>query len=309
MLGGLNRRAAALALRACGPVIHLLLAPLLMTFAGACGGPSGESGYAADDTNTASGAPRGSAGDAGEVLLHDGVSADAGACNRIRIGILGNPGAYTSADFQAWLSQAGTSVQRIQTTAPTAPITAAALQAFDVVILDRLTRDYTSDEASAVASFVSAGGGLVSMTGYTNVPAIDWRANSLIAPLGLAYTGQVLNGPGQPSLPVTSFANFPITAGLTSVTFLGGYGITQVAGNAGNASTRTPIAFLPGSLEDPGNITVGYAVQLGTGHAFVWGDEWIEYDSEWSTLLEIKRLWVQVFAWVAPQNSCGLVPH
>ncbi|HSQ67917.1 MAG TPA: hypothetical protein VLM85_32125, partial [Polyangiaceae bacterium] len=41
---------------------------------------------------------------------------------------------------------------------------------------------------------------------------------------------------------------------------------------------------------------------------FVWGDEWIEFDSQWSTLPEIKQLWVNVFAWVAPQG-CPLQPQ
>ena len=53
---------------------------------------------------------------------------------------------------------------------------------------------------------------------------------------------------------------------------------------------------------------MGFAVQLGSGRAFVWGDEWIEFDSEWSTLPEIKQLWVQVFAWISPLNRCQLQP-
>ncbi len=94
----------------------------------------------------------------------------------------------------------------------------------------------------------------------------------------------------------------PITAGLTSVTFAGGYGIADLGGTA---STRTPIAFLP---QGTGTVPVGYAVQMGMGHAFVWGDEWIEFDSEWSTLPQIKQLWVQVFGWVSPMNKCALTP-
>jgi hypothetical protein len=103
------------------------------------------------------------------------------------------------------------------------------------------------------------------------------------------------------SNPIETFTVHPVTTGLTSVTFLGGY---QVSDLGGTASTRTPIAFFP----DSAKTTVGVAVQMGKGRAVVWGDEWIEFDSEWSTLPQITQFWVQVFAWIAPMNKCELSP-
>jgi hypothetical protein len=232
-----------------------------------------------------------SGGDDTGWVLETGTPDTAG-CTHLNIGIFGNAGANPSANFQQWLEKSGTSVQRIQTTAGT-PVTAATLQPFDVVILDWLTRDYTPAEAATVAGWIQGGGGLVSMSGYDNVTTDDWHANSLISTLGVKYEGPLLNGP------VTMFATHPITAGLTSVTFAGGYGIGDLGGTA---STRTPIAFLPG------NVNAGVAIQMGAGHAFVWGDEWIEFDSEWSTLPQIKQLWVQVFGWISPANKCALQP-
>jgi hypothetical protein len=260
----------------------------------------------ADNAEPDAGSPTdgGSAQDAGPAdagsrdggLLDGGASGDAGTdagCTPLNIGIFGNPGANASSNFQQWLVMEGTSVTRLQTTTGM-PVTAATLQPFDIVILDWLTRDYTSSEASVFSAWVAAGGGVVSMSGYDNNTTDDWHANSLLAPLEVAYSGPLLNGP------VTDFATHPITTGLTSVTFNGGYGISDLGGTA---STRTPLAFLPLST---GNTTVGFAIQMGSGHAFVWGDEWIEFDSEWSTLPEIKQLWVQVFGWIAPPNRCGL---
>ena len=40
---------------------------------------------------------------------------------------------------------------------------------------------------------------------------------------------------------------------------------------------------------------------------FIFGDEWIEFDSEWKNIPEIKKFWVQTLAWLGPKNSC-LVP-
>ncbi len=219
------------------------------------------------------------------------VDSDAGTgCSHLNIGILGNPGARASSNFQQWLEKSGTSARRIHTSTAEA-LTSATLERFDVVVLDWLTRDYTADEAAIFAAWLSAGGGMASMTGYNNTSA-DWHANSLLAPLQVAYSGALLSGP------VVTFARHPVTAGLTSVTFTGGYTVSDLGGSA---STRTPIAFLPDAV-------AGVAVQMGKGRGIVWGDEWIEFDSEWSTQPEISQVWVQLFAWIAPMNKCELTP-
>lgn len=217
-------------------------------------------------------------------------SSDAAGCNVINIGILGNPGANASSNFQTWLTKAGTTVQRIQTSASDPALTAQMLAPYNVIILDHLTRDYTAPEGAVVKAFVEAGGGLIAMSGYTGGPS-DWYANGLIGTLGMSYGGGLINGP------VTTFVPHPITKGLTSVTFNGGF---VVSAPGASSYTRTPIASLPA-----GN--VAYAIQAVGGRAFIWGDEWIEFDSEWSTLPEIKTLWVNIFGWVAP-TGCPLVP-
>jgi len=223
------------------------------------------------------------------------VDPDAGGeCSHLNIGILGNPGARASSNFQQWLVASGTSAQRIHTTRDE-PLSEATLRPFDVVVLDWLTRDYTAAEAEIFAAWVSAGGGVVSMSGYSNNTVGDWHANSLLAPLGVAYSGSIMSDP------IRNFATHPVTAGLTSVTFQGGYPVSDLGGGVG---TRTPIAF----FSDASKTTVGIAIERGKGRAVVWGDEWIEFDSEWSTLPEITQFWVQLFTWIAPVNKCELSP-
>ncbi len=221
----------------------------------------------------------------------DVKAGDAVSCTTLNIGILGNPGANNSSNFQAWLVAAGTSVTRIQTNAADPAIDSGTLASFDVVILDWLARDFSPTEAAVVQARVSAGGGLIAMSGY-NGTSTDWRANVLLQPFSVAYSGSLLNGP------VTSFASHPTTVGLTSVTFAGGYAVTDLGGNG---STRTAVAFISST-------PVAYAIQLGAGRAFVWGDEWIEFDSQWTTLPQIKQFWVNIFGWVAPQG-CPLQPQ
>jgi hypothetical protein len=266
---------------------------LLVTFA-ACGSPSpfvndGGVEGGADAAIDASDAAPADASDGGN-LFGDAKTPD-GGCTTLNIGILGNPGSDTSANFQKWLTAAGTSVTRIETNATDPAITSSTIAGFDVVMLDWLARDYTTTEASVIQARIAAGGGLIALSGY-NGTGTDFRANVLLAPLSVAYTGGLLNGP------VTSFAAHPITQGLTSVTFNGGYAVADLGGGS---STRTPIAYI-------GTPAVAYAIQLGAGRAFVWGDEWIEFDSEWNTLPQIKQFWVNIFAWVAPQG-CALQPQ
>ena len=260
----------------------------------ACGGPTtfvndGGAESGADGAIDASDAAASDASDSG-LTFGDAKVPDAG-CTTLNIGILGNPGSDTSANFQKWLVAAGTSVTRIETQSTDPPITSGTIAGFDVVILDWLARDYTANEASVIQARIAAGGGLISMSGY-NGTSTDFRANVLLAPLSVAYSGGLLNGP------VTTFATHPITQGLTSVTFNGGYAVADLGGGT---STRTPIAFL-------GTTAVAYAITLGSGRAFVWGDEWIEFDSEWTTQPQIKQLWVNIFAWLAPQG-CALQPQ
>jgi hypothetical protein len=210
-----------------------------------------------------------------------------GICDCLRIGIVGSPGSNPSANVQAWLQARGTTVERTHTMVGET-FDAAFLDKYDVIIFDRLSREYTPDEASALKTWVEARGGFVSMTGYTGAAAPDFYTNTLLAPLGLEYQ------PGLQTEPVTIFAMHPVTAGLTSVTFAGGYLVKDLGGSGGTSTVIGSISAGP----------VAFAHERGKGRAIIWGDEWIEFDSEWKTLPEIEQLWVNMIAWIGPQDSC-----
>jgi hypothetical protein len=210
-----------------------------------------------------------------------------GICDCLRIGIIGNPGSNPSANFQAWLQARGTTVERTHQTAAEA-FDAALLDKYDVLIFDRLPREYTTAEAATLQTWMEARGGFVSMTGYTGAVAPDFYTNTLLAPLGLEYQ------PGLHSEPVTMFAVHPVTEGLTSVTFAGGYLVQDLGPNGGKSTVIGSISAGP----------VAFTHERGKGRAVVWGDEWIEFDSEWKSLPEIEKFWVNMIAWIGPQDSC-----
>ncbi len=212
-----------------------------------------------------------------------------GICDCLNIALIGNQGANPSAEFQLWLEAQGTQVDRISTM-QNELLDKATLNKYDIIILDYLIRSYTAEEAMTTQTWVESGGGLMSMTGFTNAQFSADRPNSLIKPMGLSYN----TSKGFFSGPVTQFVPHPITMGLTSISFYGGLFIDIV--NDGVGVNKT-IMTLP---QGP----VGVVQDRLAGRLFIFGDEWVEFDSEWKNIPQIKQFWVQVLSYLGPKESC-----
>lgn len=216
-------------------------------------------------------------------FVDDVDAAKDGIYDCLNILLVGNQGAYGSSDFQAWLKSNGTTVTRIHMSGNNASkLDAAALKDYQIVIFDQMSRAYDAAEAQAVFDWVSAGGGLMAMSGYTGGDP-GANANSILGKLGLKFANPLVNGP------VKTFATHPITNGITSVTFNGGYYIeidTSVTGG-----TNTTIGELTGG-------PIAIAQERGQGRVFLWGDEWIEFDSVWKSSAEIPKFWANILGWL-----------
>ena len=213
-----------------------------------------------------------------------------GICDCLNIALFGNKGSNPAAQFEAWLEAQGTQVDRIQT--DNTPITQAILDKYDIIILDRLIRTYDPMEAALVAGWVGDGGGLMSMTGYTGAPPDVNNPNSIIGPMGLTYN----NSKGIISGPVTQWNPHPVSENINSVTFLGGFYLNIMDDGIG---MNTVVATLPAG-------PVAVAQVRNDGKLFIWGDEWIEFDSEWQNIPQIKQLWVNILAYLSPANFCSV---
>ncbi len=212
-----------------------------------------------------------------------------GICDCLNIALVGNQGANPSAEFQAWLEAQGTQVDRISTN-PNELLDKATLNKYDIIILDYLVRGYTAEEAMTTQTWVEAGGGLMAMTGFTNQQFAADRPNTLIKPMGLSYN----TSKGFFSGPVTQFVAHPITMGLTSISFFGGLYVDIVQDGVGVNKT---IMTLP---QGP----VGVVQERKNGRLFIFGDEWVEFDSEWKNIPQIKQFWVQTLSYLGPKESC-----
>jgi hypothetical protein len=222
-----------------------------------------------------------------------------------RIGIMGAPGALASSNFQAWLEMQGAIVTRFHDTASAPVLHIEELETFDLVVIDWLQRTYTTEEADVLTTWVNQGGGLISMTGHDSGATAD-RQISLLATLGPNYERRlcsagcdadevcdggicVLNGPAVLVAHPTTLAADGTTT-LPPVTFNGGLPVIVPASMSATFVTMATI----------GSHVVGAAGPIGMGHALIFGDEWIEFDSEWSTMPPIPRFWQNSVEWCSP---------
>jgi hypothetical protein len=200
----------------------------------------------------------------------------------VRIALFGSNGSpvYDSDALLGFLQSYPATVTRTQL--DMTPLTSQVLASYDVIVLDQLVRTYTTDEAGAMEAWVSAGGGLLSLTGFVNTPDPDvTRADSLLAPFGGQYLTQLLEYPGVAT--ITDFAPSPVTTGLQALPFAGGYGCQVV-------SPWTAIAFDTGT-------PIGMISVHGNGRVYMWGDEWVEYSMEFGST-DAQRFWQNAIDWL-----------
>ncbi|MBL9102975.1 MAG: hypothetical protein JNL82_18670 [Myxococcales bacterium] len=221
-----------------------------------------------------------------------------GICDCLNIGILGAQGFAPTSNFEAWLEDQGTAVTRtLVTNGNPGVVTPALLANYDVVLIDRIQRGLSPEEAMALADFVKKDGrGIITLIGYNfdnNNPAPERdRANTVLAPFGLAYVGPYF---GNNVIPVFD-QNHPIGMGIVDVNFQGGIEPVDM-GNQGVSAVFSTIQ----------NQTAGLAHQtaMNGGRVIVWGDEWITFDAVWQGYVDVEDFWVNMFDWVRPQDICA----
>jgi hypothetical protein len=220
-----------------------------------------------------------------------------GICDCLNIGILGDVGYAPNANFEAWLEAQGSSVTRTKLLNNPNVVTEAFLANYDLVLVDRIERQLTPAEAAALETFVKTDGrGLITLIGYNfdnlnPAPERD-RANSALAPFGLAYQGGYF---GNMETPIFD-QNHPISMGITDVNFAGGI----EPADTGNQGTSEIFATVLGK-----NGGLAHQTAMQGGRVIVWGDEWITFDSDWLGYADVQPLWVNMFKWAKPKDFCG----
>jgi hypothetical protein len=164
--------------------------------------------------------------------------------------------------------------------------------------------------ATALVSWVKAGGGLITTLGYENTAGETGPVNKVLRPLGIAYSElstEVRLLPWGANYLTTTGGNFltnpPIASILTSGVYsLQGTGQCGIVGWNGTAEVPLYQSWAPynrltsGSYAESGSFSVflttkdggttphavGVAMKVNSGRVIALGDEWITYDADWT---------------------------
>lgn len=230
-----------------------------------------------------------------------GTDSDAGTtpgggtdlCNGATLGIKGTWGAGDV--FANWLSSrsnSGATALADQT------LTSALLASFQVIIVEDVSHnhEYSADEVKALSDWVSNGGGLLTLTGYSANATEVANVNRLLAPFSISYgTEHILpKGMGNTTVPITMWNAHPIDAGVTAVGVDNGY----------------PIMGMGDVIATGGGYNLGVAQTVAKGHVFTWADEWITYNSEWNSHpdYQVQTFWVNAVKWLTGATQCQVSP-
>ncbi len=263
---------------------------------------------------------------------------DAGQCTCFAIASFGLPGGYgvgpadSTNAFQTWLDEKSSA--QLQVYATHTPITKALLENYGVVIIQGLLDNeqnprtfwtFSPDELSALQDWVTAGGGLITLSGYSGSPAEVAPVNQLLAFTGIAYASDDIlttcNDPAATAYPTADCACWG-----SSVPFSGflpgsaiGTNIQKVGVLYGRSLNRAPGATVVAEL---GSTVLGVTMQVGKGRVFAFADEWVTYTSQWGAAnqpqtsvpscvgytadqyFQVPQFWYNSIKWVSANATC-----
>ncbi|MFW6050943.1 MAG: hypothetical protein ACODAU_07205 [Myxococcota bacterium] len=237
----------------------------------------------------------------------DDVDVDGdGICDCLRIATLGIPGQHSDGTevFGEWLEERSdfgavrlTPGDPDEQTATDQTITPELIEDFEVIVVENasILDEFTQAEIDAIEQWVRDGGGLMTLIGYAG-PSERANVNSILAPLGVQYgEEQILASPD--TVPITNWETHPTTENISQVGVDNGYPVVPLEGED---AVGSPMVV---ASEDGHDVAV--VNEVGDGRVFVWGDEWITYDSEWDKPgYQVERFWLNVIKWLTPANIC-----
>lgn len=224
----------------------------------------------------------------------DNIDKDSdGVCDCLLIATLGVKGTSGQGDvFAAWLtarSDNGATDLADQTLTP------ALLAKYQVIVAQDVHKnhEYSSDEAAALEAWVKQGGGFMTLIGYSSSGEAK-NVNRLLAPFGMSYTDeQILSKSGNSTIPITNWTPHPIDMGVTQVGVDNGY----------------PVAGMGDVIATGGKWNIASVQEIEKGHVFLWGDEWVTYNSEWNDHpdYQVQLFWLNSIKWLTVRDQCQVV--
>lgn len=254
---------------------------------------------------------------------------DAGRCTCFNIASIGLPGHTgfqggmdSTTAFTDWLNEQSSANVDMYTTRPT--LDADFLAKYDVLIIQWLVDGisgedgtgywtFTAAETAALDTWVKAGGGLITLSGYDAQAQEVMPLNQLVqATTDMSYgTADVL---GTVSTSNYCLGESDPLGGWVQSTAIGRH-IDEVGAFHGR-----PILPGPKAVVDCTDGTNVYAAHedVGEGHVFSYADEWVTYTSQWfgidaggncadasaSTVYQVPQFWYNAISYVSQATMC-----
>ena len=220
-----------------------------------------------------------------------------GICDCLRIGTLGIPGKWGAGEvFDDWVNGKSDDDVVHLTPAPDDPeITAALLEHLQVIVVQDVSvlNAFSDAEVKAINDWINAGGGLMTLIGYGDSNE-RINVNKILAPASIGYdSAQILPGDTHP-VDDSWNAGHPTAMNISSIGMDNGYEVDDMNGQGTVVATEE-------------GLVIAVAKSHGDGKIFVWGDEWITYNSEWNNAnYQVEQFWINVINWLTPQKACEI---
>ncbi|HEX7509594.1 MAG TPA: hypothetical protein VF550_22680 [Polyangia bacterium] len=262
-------------------------------------------------------------------------------CPTLDVAVVGTPGVWgdgSDTAFQDWLNSNSAGTAKVDNYPHKPTFTADFLAGYSLIILAGLgdnsnTGPWWTFSTSEVAAFqdwiVTKGGGVISLSGYSNDNNDITAKNALLAFSGISYKQECNSPPctivdasnnkmcyrcGNPYQLTEWNRSDPVIANLS-------FGITMVGVDGGrpiSASADAHVAATVARATSVDNWLVGKIT--GKGRVLVYADEWITYTDQWSghngsndpscngflpkTLYQTAQFWYNMIRWAQPNDNC-----
>ena len=268
---------------------------------------------------------------------------DGCVCPTLNVAVVGKPGVWgdgSETAFQDWLKSSSAGTAKVVDYSAQPTFTSDFLAGYNLIILAGLgdntnTGPWWTFRASEVAAFQdwieNKGGGVISLSGYSNDTNEGAAKNALLAFSGISYGQDCISPPcsivdaknnkmcyrcGNPYQLTEWNRGDPVIANLS-------IGVTVIGIDGGRpirAPTDAHVAATTTSASDVSNWLVGKIT--GKGRVLVYADEWITYTDQWTghsgqylsdpscngflpqELYQTAQFWYNMIHWAQPASNC-----
>ncbi len=263
---------------------------------------------------------------------------DGCVCPTLKVAVVGTPGQWgDSSDtaFQDWLNSSSAGTAKVDDYPAKPTFTADFLAGYNLIILAGLGGNSNNGpwwtfSASEVAAFQdwieNKGGGVISLSGYSNDNNEISAKNALLAFSGISY-GQSINSPpcaiamcpyrcGNPYQITEWNRSDPVIANLS-------VGVTVIGIDGGRPISAPADAHVAAMTTDATSVRNWLVGKItGQGRVLAYADEWITYTDQWNgqntqysndpscngflpqELYQTAQFWYNMIHWAQPTANC-----